>query len=177
VSNEGKNQVFRADKGDIWYFPKGQGHTIQGLTDPGAEYLLVFDSGDFDSTSRTLNVADWLVHTPPSVLAKNFGVSNDTFTTLPKSLGSIFRGNVSTGSILSPYGKLEGNSSYHFQASKMEFRDAPGGGGKFLIVDKGNFPIITSLAAMIVEVKPGGMRELHWHPTVSGYFLSCLLLL
>jgi oxalate decarboxylase len=167
VSNEGKNQVFRADKGDIWYFPKGQGHTIQGLTDPGSEYLLVFDSGDFDSTGRTLNVADWLVHTPPSVLAKNFGVANDTFSNLPKSLGSIFRGNVSTGSILSPYGKLEGNSSYHFQASKMEFKDAPGGGGRFLVVDKGNFPILTSLASMIVEVKPGGMRELHWHPTVS----------
>ncbi|EHL01366.1 putative Oxalate decarboxylase oxdD [Glarea lozoyensis 74030] len=94
VSNEGKNQVFRADKGDIWYFPKGQGHTIQGLTDPGAEYLLVFDAGDFDSTSRTLNVADWLIHTPPSVLAKNFGVSNNTFKTLPKALGSIFRGNL-----------------------------------------------------------------------------------
>ena len=73
VNNEGKNQVFRADKGDIWYFPKGQGHVIQGITDPGAEYLLVFDDGDFDAKGRTFNVADWIVHTPLSVLAKNFG--------------------------------------------------------------------------------------------------------
>jgi hypothetical protein len=51
----------------------------------------------------------------------------------------------------------------------MPMKDAPGGGGKYMIVDKNNFPIITSLAAMIVEVKPGAMRELHWHPTVSLY--------
>jgi oxalate decarboxylase len=171
VNNEGKNQAFRADKGDIWYFPKGQGHTIQGLTDPGAEYLLVFDAGDFDSKGRTFNVADWIVHTPLSVLAKNFGVSNDTFKTVPKALGSVFRGNVSSGFILSPDGVLEEKSSYHFAASKMKMKDAPGGGGKYLIVDKENFPIITSLATMIVEVKPGAMRELHWHPNVSDHSL------
>ena len=33
--------------GDIWYFPKGAAHTIQGLADEN-EYLLVFDESDFD---------------------------------------------------------------------------------------------------------------------------------
>jgi oxalate decarboxylase len=33
--------------GDVWYFPRGVPHTIQGLDDQN-EYLLVFDEGDFD---------------------------------------------------------------------------------------------------------------------------------
>lgn len=47
VDEEGKFQVDVLNYGDIWYFPKGQAHTIQGL-DEENEYLLVFDDGDFD---------------------------------------------------------------------------------------------------------------------------------
>jgi len=31
-------------------------------------------------------------------------------------------------------------------------------------VDSTNFPISTNIAAALVEIKPGGMREMHWHP-------------
>lgn len=31
VDEEGKNQIDTVDKGDIWYFPKGSPHTIQGF--------------------------------------------------------------------------------------------------------------------------------------------------
>jgi oxalate decarboxylase len=36
-------------------------------------------------------------------------------------------------------------------------------GGEVKIVDRRNFPV-TNIAAAIVRVKPGGLRELHWHP-------------
>lgn len=51
ISAVDENGVFQAEKlgyGDIWYFPKGVAHTIQGLKDEN-EYLLVFDEGDFDA--------------------------------------------------------------------------------------------------------------------------------
>jgi oxalate decarboxylase len=48
VDEEGKYQVDKLGFGDIWYFPKGQAHTIQGLDDEN-EYLLAFDDGNFDS--------------------------------------------------------------------------------------------------------------------------------
>ena len=36
-------------------------------------------------------------------------------------------------------------------------------GGSVKIVDRSNFPA-TNIAAAIVTLKPGGLRELHWHP-------------
>lgn len=59
-------------KGDIWYFPKGEAHVIQGLADQN-EYLLAFDDGNFDAVGTTFMVDDWIAHTPKDILAKNFG--------------------------------------------------------------------------------------------------------
>jgi len=48
VDNNGKFQVTKLEEGDVWYFPKGQAHTVQGLEEEN-EYLLVFDDGNFDA--------------------------------------------------------------------------------------------------------------------------------
>jgi oxalate decarboxylase len=37
-------------------------------------------------------------------------------------------------------------------------------GGQVRIVDSSNFPAASTIAAALVEVEPGGLRELHWHP-------------
>jgi oxalate decarboxylase len=37
-------------------------------------------------------------------------------------------------------------------------------GGLVCIVDSSNFPAAKVIAAGLVEIEPGGMRELHWHP-------------
>ena len=72
IDEEGRNQFETLDEGDIWYFPKGEAHTIQGLADEN-EYLLVFDDGNFDASGTTFMVDDWIAHTPKDILAKNFG--------------------------------------------------------------------------------------------------------
>ena len=48
VDENGQYQVEELGVGDIWYFPKGQAHTIQGVDDEN-EYLLTFDEGNFDA--------------------------------------------------------------------------------------------------------------------------------
>ena len=47
-------------------------------------------------------------------------------------------------------------------------------GGQVRIVDSSNFPVATTIAAALVEVDPGGLRELHWHPNADEwqYYLS-----
>jgi oxalate decarboxylase/phosphoglucose isomerase-like protein (cupin superfamily) len=36
-------------------------------------------------------------------------------------------------------------------------------GGQVRITDSTNFPVSKTIAAALVEVEPGGLRELHWH--------------
>ena len=65
-------QVADVKEGDLWYFPAGLPHSLQGLDPDGCEFVIAFDNGN-SSEFNTLLVTDWLAHTPPEVLAKNFG--------------------------------------------------------------------------------------------------------
>ena len=79
VDAEGRNFVDDVGEGDLWNFPAGIPHSIQGL-EGGCEFLLVFDDGNF-SENETFLITDWFKHTDPSVLAKNFGVPETAFAT------------------------------------------------------------------------------------------------
>jgi oxalate decarboxylase len=46
IDAEGRNFIDDVGAGDLWNFPAGIPHSIQGLDD-GCEFLLVFDSGSF----------------------------------------------------------------------------------------------------------------------------------
>ena len=153
--------------GDIWYFPTGEPHVIQGVEENN-EYLLIFDDPNFNAVGATFNVDNWIKHTPPSILAKNFGFNaTDVFDNTPSPDPSIMNGTASIGNITSPFGTLNGSSSFFFPASGLKPVVPPGGGGNVKVVDSRNFPIAQTVAAAIVEVKPGGLREMHWHPNVN----------
>jgi oxalate decarboxylase len=161
--------------GDLWYFPPGLPHSIQALED-GCEFLLVFDDGDF-SENETFLITDWFEHTPREVLAKNFGVQEATFDSLPKDIGHtryMFDGQVPPSldrdTIISPAGRPTASFSHHMLAQEP-IKTA---GGQVRITDSSNFPVSTTIAAALVEVKPGAMRELHWHPNSDEwqYYLS-----
>lgn len=72
IDAKGRSFVADVTKGDLWYFPAGIPHSIQGLALDGAEFLLVFDDGNF-SEDATVFLSDWMAHTPREVLTKNFG--------------------------------------------------------------------------------------------------------
>src|SRR6266404_164531 len=78
IDAQGQNFVDDVGVGDLWYFPSGIPHSIQGLNPDGCEFLLVFDDGDFDEDDTFL-ISDWFKHTPSDVLAKNFGVPASAF--------------------------------------------------------------------------------------------------
>jgi oxalate decarboxylase family bicupin protein len=56
---EGGNFMEDLEKGDLWYFPSGVPHSLQGLSPNGTEFLLVFDDGRFSEES-TFILTDWL---------------------------------------------------------------------------------------------------------------------
>ncbi|WP_206518933.1 cupin domain-containing protein, partial [Mesorhizobium sp. M7A.F.Ca.CA.004.01.1.1] len=68
--------------GDVWYFPRGWGHSIQGLGPGECHFILIFDNGDF-SEDHTFSITDWLSCTPAEVVRQNLGLSAECLSMLP----------------------------------------------------------------------------------------------
>src|SRR5271156_4066937 len=45
IDTKGRAEVADVQSGDIWYFPPGLPHSLQGLGDNGGEFVLAFDNG------------------------------------------------------------------------------------------------------------------------------------
>ncbi len=164
VDQDGRNFLDDVGVGDLWNFPAGIPHAIQGLEE-GCEFLLVFDDGNF-SEDATFLITDWLAHTPRAVLAKNFGVAEGDMANIPtQNLDQtryIFPGRVpgplEADRVTSP----QGQRSFSYRLLAREPIKTSGGTAR--VVDSTNFPAASTIAAALVEIEPGGLRELHWHP-------------
>jgi oxalate decarboxylase len=167
----GRPQVADVKTGDLWYFPPGLPHSLQGLGETGAEFLLAFDNG-MSSEFNTLLLSDWVAHTPPDVLAANFGVPADAFKNIPVDQLWIFQGG-DPGPLAAAQHASESASGvppHPFIFSLSELAPARQTRGGFVqIADSRNFNVSTTVAAALVTVKPGGMRELHWHPNADEW--------
>lgn len=165
--------VFLGDVGkdDLWYFPAGFPHSIQGLGPDGCEFLLVFDQGKF-SEDNTFLLSNWIAHTPPSVLSKNLGLPRSALAKLPTKELYIFQGDLPT-SLAQDKAAVGGRQAespfqYTFKMGAMTPTKQTAS-GEARVVDSHNFPVSKNIAAALVSVKPGGMREMHWHPNASEW--------
>jgi oxalate decarboxylase len=168
VDAQGRNFVDDVGMGDLWYFPPGIPHSLQGLGPDGAEFLLVFDDGEFDE-DNTFLLSDWLKHTPPEVLAKNFGTPASIFAGLPDpSEMYIFPTDV-PGPLASD--RIDGATEVRQSFSHRMMAQTPikTKSGTVRITDTKLFPASKTISAALVEVVPGAMRELHWHPNTDEW--------
>jgi oxalate decarboxylase len=165
VDAESRSFVNDVGEGDLWLFPGGIPHSIQGLGPDGCKFLLVFNDGNFNEF-ETFLLTDWFTHTPKEVLAKNFGVPESTFDNVPKKELFIFATDLPRPLEEEQKAAAEGTGSidnkFLFKASAMKPTRVRAG-GEVRIIDNKNFPV-TNIASAIVRLKPGGLRELHWHP-------------
>jgi oxalate decarboxylase len=168
IDANGRNFVDDVGVGDLWYFPSGIPHSIQGLDPDGCEFLLVFDDGEFDE-DNTFLISDWFKHVPNDVLAKNFGVPASLFGNTPDpSELYIFPAPV-PGPLSSD--RIPGvtpvpESFSHRMMAQQPIRSRS---GTVRITDTSVFPASKTISAALVEVEPGGMRELHWHPNTDEW--------
>lgn len=169
IDAQGRNFIDDVKEGDLWNFPAGIPHSIQGLEE-GCEFLLVFDNGNF-SENETLLISDWFVHTPRDVLAKNFNVPESAFDNLPTDIEHtrwIFAGAVPGPLEVDKVHAAAGATiAYSFHMENMPPTKVAG--GQVRIVDSSVFPAANTIAMALVEVEPGGMRELHWHPNADEW--------
>ena len=154
LAADGQRFLDDVGEGDLWYFPAGIPHSIQALDD-GCEFLLVFDDGGF-SEHATFLLSDWLAHTPRDVLVHNLGLTDAELERLPDEELYIFPAPLPEPAAPAGDGRFTHRLS----------RQAPlaTAGGTVRIADSTNFPAAVTIAAALVEVAPGGLRELHWHP-------------
>jgi oxalate decarboxylase len=175
IDLDGESFVADTNQYDLWFFPSGVPHSIQGLGPDGCEFMLVFDDGNF-SESETVLLSDAMAHVPRSVLAKNFGLPQEAFKNLPKEELFIFQTAV-PGSLENDQKVAAGalpRSSRDFAFRTMEMPPTKRTkGGEVRIVDSTKFKVATTSMAM-VTVHAGGLRELHWHPNADEwqYFIS-----
>jgi oxalate decarboxylase len=172
IDPHGRNFVDDVGPGDLWNFPAGYPHSIQGLEE-GCEFLLVFDDGSFTENS-TFSITDWFAHTPRSVLAKNFGVAESAFAEIPTHELYIFQAEIPGPLQQDVVPDPQGTVSHLFSHRLLQQEPTECAGGRVRIVDSSNFPAASTIAAALVEVEPGGMRELHWHNNVDEwqYYIS-----
>jgi oxalate decarboxylase len=174
IDNDGKAFVDDVGKNDLWYFPTGTPHSIQGIGSEGCEFLLVFDDGKFSEANTTL-ISDWLRHTPPEVLAKNWNVSENDLKPVystPPDGRYIFQAPVPGGlsddinAASGSRGKSPVSFSFKMHSVEPHFKTKS---GEVRIIDTKNFPVATTIAAAHIIVKPGGLRELHWHQNADEW--------
>jgi len=169
LDTEGGSFIDDLEKGDLWYFPPGHPHSLQGLGPNGTEFLLIFDDGRFSEESTFL-LTDWLARTPKSVLSENFRLAPEVFNTIPKSEKYIFQGSL-PGPISDeePNGPGYKKSKYQFTHKMLAQEPLKTSGGNVRITDSTNFPLSKTVAAAHLDIQPGALREMHWHPNADEW--------
>jgi len=168
IDPQGRNFVDDVGVGDLWYFASGIPHSIQGLGPDGCEFLLVFDDGEFDE-DNTFLLGDWFKHTPSDVLSKNFGVPGTSFANVPDP-GQLY---IFPAPLPGPLAsdKTVGSTAVPLSFSHKMMAQQPikTKSGTVRITDTSVFPASKTISAALVEIEPGGLRELHWHPNTNEW--------
>lgn len=165
----GKMFIDDVERGDLWYVPSGFPDSIQGLEGPGCEFLLVFDQGTF-SEEDTFLLSETLAHIPPDVIQKNMGWTRQQWDQLPAEQLYIFPAEL-PGPLEDDKrflgARLETENKYTFHGAMTMKPRAETAGGAARVIDSTAFPVSKNVATGIVTLKPGALRELHWHPNGS----------
>lgn len=173
IDPEGTSEVADFGEGDVWYFPKGYGHSIQAL-DGGAHFILTFDNGHF-SEFGTFSITDWIAHTPKEVLSKSTNLPASIFSKAKQGEAYIVNGHVPPVLPLprNNGGRDDSPLKHHYpMMSEPPFFESDE--GSVHIVSSKEFPISQTITGVIEIMKPGAVREMHWHPNANEwqYYIS-----
>jgi oxalate decarboxylase len=169
IGPEGCSETNDFEPGDIWYFPRGHGHMLECLGREPCHFILIFDNGYF-SEFGTFSITDWIGHTAPRLLAKNFGLPESAFEGFPEKEVYFARGPAPPETIQPNHqGPLKSPRETHkFRMLAQEPHSIHQGGREWR-VDSSHFPISKTVTGIILDLERGGLRELHWHPTADEW--------
>lgn len=152
--------------GDIWYFPKGHGHSIQGMGGKECTFILVFDNGAF-SEFATFSLTDWLAHTPPDIVSKNLHLSSEDVAQLPK--GEVYIATGPSPAMVSDHRSSDDTPPLTHKFCLRSQAPRTFEGGTMRIVSETEFPISTTMTGALLTLRPGAFRAMHWHPNADEW--------
>jgi oxalate decarboxylase len=171
---DGSAYIDTFNAGDVWYFPRGYGHSIQGLGPGECHFILIFDNGDF-SEDHTFSITDFLAQTPREIVSQSLGLTIAELAPLPNHEAYFVKGPVpDDGSLIATARRNPELTTMHrYPLDAQQPRRVPGGGTQ-RTVTVNEFPISTTMAGSVIELQPGALRELHWHPNADEwqYYIS-----
>ena len=169
VDPNGAAEVANLARGDLWYFPKGQSHSIQTLGSEPCHAVLAFDDGLY-SEHGTFGLSDWMSRLDPSTLAQTFGVDASAFTKIPGGETYINQGAVLThdGQQARSARELDRKRSYRYplMAQKPRVHTT---GGTFHLASAREFPVSTTITGWFMKLQPRAMHKPHWHPNANEW--------
>jgi oxalate decarboxylase len=164
VDPQGNAETNDFEPGDIWYFPRGHGHMLECLGNEPCHFILIFDNGYF-SEFGTFSITDWLGHAPKSLLAKNFGLPESAFESFPREEVYFARGKQPPATPATPLAGLKSPPQTHKYRLLAQPPHWEGRGGREWRADSTSFEISQTITGVVLDLDPGALRELHWHPT------------
>jgi len=169
IDPTGTSETNEFEPGDIWYFPRGHGHMLQSLGNKPAHFILIFDNGYF-SEFGTFSISDWIGHTPKALLAKNFNQPESAFDGFPKDEVYFARGAVPPEEMpANLQGPMRSPPDTHkFRMLAQAPRSIQKGGREWRVGAE-QFPMSKTVTGVILDLNPGGFRELHWHPNADEW--------
>src|SRR5437868_7941137 len=168
IDPHGDAETNEFDPGDVWYFPRGHGHMLECLGDKPCHFILIFDNGYF-SEFGTFSISDWIGVTPKPLVAKNFGVPVSALDGFPTKEVYFAQGAVPPEKQSTPLqGWNQAPVTHKFKLLEQQPHRIYHGGKEWR-VDSTNFPIAKSVTGIILDLDPGALRELHWHPTADEW--------
>ena len=103
------------------------------------------------------------------LLAKNFGLPASTFDDFPKEEVYFAKGTIPPQKPPANLGQTPRSPQTHkWQLLKNDPR-LDNKGGRLWLVDSTKFPISKTITGAILELEPGALRELHWHPSADEW--------
>ncbi|MHC5537876.1 cupin domain-containing protein [Singulisphaera rosea] len=168
IDPDGAAETNDFEPGDVWYFPRGHGHMLECLGDKPCHFILIFDNGYF-SEFGTFSISDWIGHVPKALLAKNFDLPESAFDGFPKEEVYFAKGSLPPEEPAKP---LQGWKTPALTHKYELLKRPPHGvfkGGREWRVDSTTFPISETITGVVLDLEPGGLRELHWHPTADEW--------
>ena len=169
INPAGQTETNDFDPGDTWYFPRGHPHMLECLGNEPTHFILIFDNGYF-SEFGTFSITDWIGHAPKPLVAKNFSLPESSFDGFPRQEVYFARGTIPPDEIPE---NLQGLRVSPPETHKFRMlAGAPHAvfkGGREWRIDSTRFPISTTMTGVILDLEPGALRELHWHPNADEW--------